>query len=361
MLKQLGCRDDLIRYSVGSFDDLDAAALAAVMTDAWALDYVDHLRPDFGEHYLQHALAGSSWVAVLVATEAGQPVGFELALERTLYIKNTRRKAYYATLFTVSAEHRRRGIGRWVLEGINQLAFEENQADLIFSMFHRGAAGSPTVQATYDGISAWGVNRFHQTSGWGRRIDKEPLPSVPEPRAVARIVWPDGQAEWTAEAIKGQVSLPASQTFRQSVRDNFDVSFDLEASFRSHYLGADGADGGMLWYELEGDATCCISYSLMPLAVNDRKLRPAGFAQTVHTENCTSEHFQQVLTHLAHQLLELGCFAITVYDVGTIPHDVLEAIGLVADEDRYDYTVRGPKDVIEVFSTVKPPYFVDFT
>ena len=361
MLKPLGSRDGLVRYSVGSLDDLDRAALAAVMSDAWLLDYVDRLRPDFGAHYLEHALAGSSWVAVLVATEAGEPVGFELALERTLHIRNTRLKAYYATLFTVSAEHRRRGIGGWVLEGINQLAFEENQADLIFSMFHRGAAGSPTVQATYDDISGWGVNRFHQTSGWGRRIDKEPLPSVPEPQAVACIVWPEDQAEWSAEAIKGQVSLPSSETFRQTVRNRFDVSFDLEASFRNHYLGADGADGGMLWYELGGDATCCISYGLMPLAVNDRKLRPAGFAQTVHAENCTSDHLQQVLVHLAHHFLELGCFALTVYDVGTIPHDALAAVGLIEDEDKYDYTVRGPTDVIEAFSNVEPPYFIDFT
>ena len=133
------------------------------MSQAWSADYIDHLRPDFNEDYLKHALTGKSWVAVLVATEAGEPVGFELALERTLYIREQQLKAYYATLFTVSSQHRRRGIGRWVLEGINQLAFEQNQANLTFSMFHRGAAGSPTVQATYDDIAHWGVNRFHQT------------------------------------------------------------------------------------------------------------------------------------------------------------------------------------------------------
>jgi GNAT superfamily N-acetyltransferase len=32
-------------------------------------------------------------------------------------------RTYYATLFTVSAHHRRRGFGRWLLEGINQLVF----------------------------------------------------------------------------------------------------------------------------------------------------------------------------------------------------------------------------------------------
>lgn len=82
MLKPLGARDGLTRYGVGAKDDVDLAVLAAVMSEAWAADYTDHLRPDFGEHYLHHALAGSSWVAVLVCTEAGEPVGFELALER---------------------------------------------------------------------------------------------------------------------------------------------------------------------------------------------------------------------------------------------------------------------------------------
>ena len=360
-LQPLGSRDGLFRYSVESIEDLDATALASVMSQGWAADYTDHLRPDFDESYLHHALAGSSWVAVLVATEAGDPIGFELALERTLNIRHTGLKAYYATLFTVSSRYRRRGIGRWVLEGINQLAFEQNQADLIFSMFHRGAAGSPTVQATYDDISNWQVNRFHNTPIWGRRIDKDPLPTVPEPAAVARIVWPQDQCEWGLEAIKGEVTLPSSDTFRQTIRDGYDVGFDLDASFRSHYLGADGSDGGMFWYDLGKNATCCISYSLMPLAVNDRKLRPAGMVQTVHGENCTAAHYEQVLVHLANYLIGLGCFALSVYDLGVIPEQTLKTLGLEADEDRYDYTVRGPTGTIEQFSSVKPPYFVDFT
>ena len=100
-LQPLGSRDGLFRYSVESIEDLDATALASVMSQGWAADYTDHLRPDFDESYLHHALAGSSWVAVLVATEAGDPIGFELALERTLNIRHTGLKAYYATLFTV--------------------------------------------------------------------------------------------------------------------------------------------------------------------------------------------------------------------------------------------------------------------
>lgn len=360
-MKPFGSRDDLIRYSVESLDDLDSAALAVVMSRAWSADYIDHLRPDFNEDYLKHALTGTSWVAVLVATEAGDPVGFELALERTLYIREQQLKAYYATLFTVSSQHRRRGIGRWVLQGINQLAFEHNQADLIFSMFHRGAAGSPTVQATYDTIADWGVNRFHQTPIWGRRIDKEPLPAAPEPAAVARIVWPAGATEWAQKRLKGAVTLPSSDAFRNTIRKQHDVAFDVDKSVRSHYLDADGSHAGMLWYDLGEEASCCVSYSVMPLAVNDRKLRPAGTSQMVYAEKCGVAQYQQVLAHLAQYLLDLGCFAFSVYDLGVIPEDVLRAMGLETDEDMYDYTVRGPRTIIEQFSSVKPPYFVDFT
>jgi ribosomal protein S18 acetylase RimI-like enzyme len=58
----------------------------------------------------------STWIGVLVCTDDGAPVGIELALERTLYCRQARLRAYYATVFTVSAHYRRRGIGRWLLD-----------------------------------------------------------------------------------------------------------------------------------------------------------------------------------------------------------------------------------------------------
>ena len=361
MLIPLGAREGLVRYKVESIDDLNPADLASMMSNAWKHDYVDSLRPDFTEPYLRHALTESGWVAVLVTNEAGQPVGFEQALERTLYVRHTPLKAYYATLFSVSPAYRRQGIGRWILDGINQLAFEEHHADVIFSMFHRGAAGSPTVQATYDNIPGWGVNRFHNTPIWGRRIDKAPLPARPEPNAVARIVWPCDQDEWRAEPIMGQITLPRSEAFRQTIRERYDVCFDLEANFRSHYLGPTGTEAGLLWYEFSNGATCCVGYTLMPLAVNDRQLRPAGMVQTVHAENCQVIHLEQMLVHLGNYFRNLGCFAMSVYDLGVIAHRALSAIGLETDEDRYDYTVRGPRNIIDQFSNLAPPYFVDFT
>src|SRR5688500_2917498 len=53
----------------------------------------------------------STWVGVLICTDDGDPVGIEVALERILYCRQARLRAYYATVFTVSGRYRRRGIG----------------------------------------------------------------------------------------------------------------------------------------------------------------------------------------------------------------------------------------------------------
>jgi GNAT superfamily N-acetyltransferase len=179
-------------------------------------------------------MADATWVGMLVGTEAGQPVGFELALERTLYCRQVPLRAYYATLFTVSAQYRRRGIGRWLLEGINQLVFEAQQAALIFSTFHHGHAGSPTVQSTFERILDWGVQRFYTTPIWSRRLDREPLPALPEPLSVTRVVWPEDHAEWIAQADSASSvnrTLPTLEAFTHTIRRQYAVAFGIDAGF----------------------------------------------------------------------------------------------------------------------------------
>ena len=101
-------------------------------------------------------MSSRTWVGILVCTEAGQPVGFELALERTLFCRQTPLRAYYASVFTVSAQHRRRGIGRWLLEGINQVVFEERNADLVFSTFEMtGSIAADGTVVGKDSVSVW--------------------------------------------------------------------------------------------------------------------------------------------------------------------------------------------------------------
>ena len=364
MLQPLDTRDGLTRYAITSIADLDFPALLALMAEAWQADYTDHVRPDFTEAFLRRLMGGTAWVGVLVCTAAGQPVGFELALERTLYCRQASLRVYYASVFTVSAQHRRRGIGRWLLEGINQLVFEEQQADLIFSTFHQGHAGSPTVQSTFNRIPGWGVHRFHTTPIWSRRLDRDPLPSLPEPVSVTRVVWPADRAEWTVQAdstAAAHLTLPTLDAFTHTLRTHYDVAFGLDASFRTQYLRPDLPDAGTLWYDLGQEACCCASFSLTPLVVNARRLRPVGVLQALHTEHCTPAQLERVLLHLAQWFLDHGCFAMSLYDLGLIPHELLQRLGLHPSEDRYVYVVRGPRGVIEPFAAVQPPFFIDFT
>jgi GNAT superfamily N-acetyltransferase len=363
MLRPLDSRDGLTRYVIASIADLDFPALLALMAEAWQADYRDHVRPDFTEAFLRRMMVGATWVGVLVCTEAGQPVGFELALERTLYCRQAPLRAYYATVFTVSAHQRRRGIGRWLLEGINRLAFEEHQADLVFSTFHLGHAGSPTVQATFDRIPDWAVHRFHTTPIWSRRLDREPLQPLTEPIAVTRVVWPADHAEWITHpdpAAAADIRLPTLDAFTHSIRTQYAVAFGLDASFRTQYLLPDAPEAGTLWYDPGPGAACCASFSITPLTVNERRLRPAGVVQSLHTEACTPAHLERVLRHLAQVFLDHGCFAMSLYDLGVVPPALLHRLGFHPSADRYTYAVRGPRRTIEPFTTVQPPFFIDF-
>lgn len=364
MLQPLDSRNGLTRYAISSINDLDFPTLLALLAEAWQADYTDRVHPDFNEAFLRRLMADATWVGVLVCTEAGQPVGFELALERTLYCRQAPLRAYYATVFTVSAHQRRRGIGRWLLEGINQLVFEEQQADLIFSTFHHGHAGSPTVQATFNRIPDWGVQRFYTTSLWSRRLDRDSLPPLPEPLAVARVVWPNDQAVWATQpdsVSAAEVTLPTLDAFTHTLRTQYDVAFGLDASFRTQYLLPDAPDAGTLWYDLGQGAVCCASFYLTPLIVNDRRLRPVGAIQSLHTAHCTPAHLEPVLLHLGQWFLEQGCFAMSLYDLGMIPHALLVRLGFKPSEERYVYAVRGPRRAIKPFATVQPPFFIDFT
>ena len=361
--KTLGTRDGLTRQLVTSTADFDLSALAELMKEAWALDYADRLRIDFNKTHLHHMMAGSSWFGVLVCADDGRPVGFEVAMERTLFCQGERLHTFLVTAFTVSAEYRRRGIGRWVLEGINKVAFEERGADLLFSSFHHGAAGSPTVQSTFDQIEGFGVNRFSSFPSWGRRIDKEPLPAIELPADVTRLQLSNDSSDWEVssegDSARG-VALPSMDSFTETVRTGYDVSFVPDASFGDYYLRADSPEAGALWYDFGQGATCLVTYALTPLIVNERGLRPTGLIQAVHAENCQPAHLEQLLVHLSHRFLAQGCFAITLYDIGVFPHEVLEKLGLQSD-DRFDYAVRGPREVIDRFADVKPPFFLDFS
>ena len=174
----------------------------------------------------------------------------------------------------------------------------------------------------------------------------------------------DDETEWTARAndsAAAAILLPSVAEFTQTLRNQYDVAFGLEGSFRTQYLRPGASDCGTMWYDFGQGATCCVSYFMTPLIVNDRQLRRAGLIQSLHPAQCTGDHLERVLLHLAEVFLQHDCFAMSLYDVGVIPTELLHRLGFHASEDRYAYAVRGPSTVIEPFATVNPPFFIDFT
>ncbi len=364
MRRQLDTRDGFVRFAIDACDDLDIPALLALFGEAWQADYADQVRPHFNDRFVRRLMAESTWVGILVCTDAGTPVGFELALERTLYCRQQLLRAYYATVFTVSSQYRRRGLGAWILEGINHLAFDERQADLVFSTFHQGHAGSPTVQSTFDRIPDWGVCRFYTTTLWSRRLDRDPLPPLSQAVSATPIVLPREGTPLLAQAeaeSTASVTLPSVNALTAALRAQYEVAFGLDASFRTQYLNPEATDSGTIWYEFASGATACVSYYLTPLIVNDRHLNPVGQLHSIYTQNCSPNDLESMLHHLGLFLRERGCFAMSLYDLGVIPHGSLRQLGLRPSDDRYAFAVRGPRRVIEPFHTVQPPFFLDFS
>ena len=262
MLRLLDQRPDGRRlFAVESFEDLDLEAFLPMLDRAWQLDYAGEPRLDFNATVLRRMMRDPWWVAVLAVGAGGEPIGFELALERTLYAGGRTFSAWYASIFSVAAEHRREGLGRWVLEGINRLVFDERGADLIVSTFHEGHSGSPVVQSTFDRIDDWGVARFHRSPIWSRRLDGAPLPPL-EPAPA-----------WTRLA-KGD-DLKALD---RPLRESFGASFALTESLAAHYLdAADQASG--IFCEQGGAGPRLCGYNILPMAKDDRRLRPIGQLQ----------------------------------------------------------------------------------
>ena len=181
---------------------------------------------------------------------------------------------------------------------------------------------------------------------------------------MAAVIRADDDTEWSMrpdDAAAAPIVLPSVADFTQTIRRQYDVAFGLDASFRTLYLRPGAPDAGTLWYDLGQGAACCMSFSMTPLIVNDRPLRRAGLIQSLHSVDCTADHLGRVLLHLAQVFQQHNCFAVSLYDVGVIPTELLYRLGFHASEDRYAYAVRGPNQEIAAFATVQPPFFIDFT
>lgn len=351
-------------FELSAIDDLDLARLVPMLDRAWQADYRGQSRLVFDESVLRKLTPERWWVGVAACTATGEPVGFELALERSLHVRDRSLRAFYASVFSVAAEHRRRGLGRWVLEGINRLAFDERGADLMISTFHAGHAGSPTVQAAFDAIPGWGVVRFHETPIWSLRLDPAALPSFPSPGRYVRVertaAGPEARLRAAGEsAWRGD--LPELVDIDRLLRTRFSASFGFDASLAGQYLDGRSEASGTLLFETgpEGFALAC--YNILPMARDERRLRPIGQLQLVLAPGCTAAEMRDLVVRTARFLAERGCFAMTLVDLGMVPREVLGDLGFAPSEDRIHFAVRGPESAIELFRDLEPPYFLDFT
>jgi GNAT superfamily N-acetyltransferase len=345
MLRRLDQRADGSElFELTSIDDLDFGTFLPMVDRAWSLDYADEPRLDFDEAVLRKLAHDPWWVGVLAVSGDGSPVGFELALERTLRVSGRTLRAYYASVFTVSADHRRQGLGRWILEGINRLVFAERGADLILSTFHQGHAGSPTVQSTFDRIPEWGVVRFHTSPIWSRRLDRDPLPALEPPMSFVQLE-----------------RLPDGRAIDDLLRGTFAASFALSESLSAQYLNPHNQASGLLLYELGSGRIALSGFNVLPMAINERRLRPIGQLQLLAAPGCSSAQIEMVVHHLGLLLAERGCFAMTLLDMGVVPRGVLDRLGFVATDTQITFAARGPKRTIECFAGLRPPYFLDFS
>jgi GNAT superfamily N-acetyltransferase len=361
MLRRLDQRAGYELFEVTSMDDLDFGAFLPMVERAWTLDYLDQPRLDFDEAVLRRLARSRWWVAVLAVSSDGSPVGFELALERTLRVGARSLRAYYASVFTVSAEHRRLGLGRWVLEGINRLVFEEHGADLILSTLQQGHAGSPVVQSTFDRIPDWGVVRFHQSPIWSRRLDRDPLPALDSAPSFVQIemVGDSPESGLRARGAGEHRAVPDRSEIDALIRGEFETSFALSESLSAQYLNRDHDASGLLLYDL-GRNGVYLGFNVVPIAINERRMRPIAQLQLVLAPDCSSAEIETAVHHLALRLAEQGCIAMTLLDTGMVPRGVLEKLGFRPTDAVIAFAVRGPRSTIEPFAGLRPPFFLDF-
>lgn len=354
--RAFGERDGFTRQAFGQGDELDLEPLLPMLTDAWATDYANDVRIDFDTPFFERMCSTPEWIAVAVFGPNGRPVGFEIGIERTLHLGKAVLSAYYVTAFSVAPAYRRRGIGRWVLEGINELVFTERGADLIFSTFHIGHAGSPTVQSTFDAISDFAVCQFSTSPLYGLRFDRWTPPS--STRAVGgRLMLDEHRLQCLTE---DSARVLDAGGLRRTAASAHGASFALDRSFDAFYLSSTQDNAGSIWYAFGDDRWCWITYSFLSLAFNHTPLGACGQLQTVASHDVDDSELESALCDVAHRFAEHGCISMILLDQGAVPVDVLLRIGLRPTDTDICFAARGPAAVVQPFADAQRPYLLDF-
>ena len=156
------------------------------------------MRPQIDVTYLRWLLGAPGSIALGIEDADGRWVGFELAVERNLVCAGRTLRACYATLLTVSPAHRRRGLGRWLLDGLHGAA-RARGADVVLATFEGAHAGLPTVRAAVERTPGWALRTLQTPATWSRRLDRGGARTAPLPRA--RVTDVDAPAARSAPAL----------------------------------------------------------------------------------------------------------------------------------------------------------------
>ncbi len=376
-MRTIDRRDDGYQLiEVGPSDELDVQALLAMVDEAWQLDYQGETRLVFDDTSLPRYLPAQDWLGVMALDERGAPVGFEVAMERVLFVAGEKLRCFYVSMLSVSAHHRRRGLGRWILEGINRAVFEDRGGDLIFSTFQLGHAGAPTVQATFDDISDWGVLHFQGSPIWSRRLDRDPLAPLEDPlewRSLSVETSETGaheegdHQESDHEESDHEEAVQLIDEDQLSALESWicgahSVAFGLGASVRSQYLSPGvGPASGLFLYSLGNGRQALVGWYVVGLAIDDHRLRPVGQVQMMALAEAEEDEREHILRHLAEHFVSHGCFAMSVVDAGVSVERALESLGFERTGDDMAFAVRGPMERLAAFASAEAPYWVDFT
>ncbi|MEM7254137.1 MAG: hypothetical protein AAF493_22190 [Pseudomonadota bacterium] len=347
----MGERDGYHRFSFDALNDVSLDALATLTDAAWRADYRGVSRVNFDQTYLARLMSGKDWIAVAVVAPNDDLVGFELGVGRTLKTPMGQYDATYVTAFSVAPDHRRRGLGGWVLEGINERVFQSAGNDLIFSTFHSGHAGSPTVQSTYDAANL-AVNRFHSTPLWVRRLNREPLPPMPDVefhRLIDRA--PDAAGDRNMPVRRLGDAIP---TFL----DPYSAHFRFDRGFRESYLSASDERSGTIWLG-SPETGLGVIYSLLPCATDDSPTYLIGLVHAVLSPPGTEVTIKSALAFMMQFFAERECIAILTVDLGAYSSTVLSDLGFAHEEDTISFAVRGSEPLVRAIN-VEPPFFLDF-
>lgn len=361
----LDTRHDLTCYAVTAVDDIAWPGIMAMVDAAWQADAQEQTYMVLDAPLMSRLLSASTWLAGVVCTSTGAPVGFALLVERLLYWHQQPWRAYYLSFLTVAAQHRRRGLGQWLLHCLQHHLFQAHGADFIVAAFDPARAGLPTVQKTVAHCSGRAFKPFHTAPLWGMRLK---MPSRP-PGAVAweatQVALPMGATALSPMGDERQAStprLPSVTSVTAALRTQYGVAFGLETSIRARYFRPDTPGAGTWWYACRNaqEHYCGLSFELVTVRPPTGHLGMVGIIQAVYATDCHPTMLSQAVQHLCGTLQQAGGAFVVLLDHGGISHTVLRQLGFAPTGGTRVFAVWGPRATIEPLPAVEPPHLLDW-